>query len=222
MDGTEHTINGRKVDPKKAIARTGKIFVGGIKPELSDDDVRTFFAQFGKVVDLEVPFDKQRNTRKGFCFVTFEQEQVVNELLKNPQQTINGYSVDLRKATPKPEMGGMMGGVPMGMRGGMRGGRGGGSGGRGRGGQGWGGGWGGSYGGYGYGYGSYDGKLILTIFYFFTVSRIGSEFFTATLHALQYLILKHFHLFMIQQNYLYSCLRYHMSIVWHDACKIPK
>ena len=114
---------------------------------MTDDDVKNFFSQFGKVVDLEVPFDKQRNTRKGFCFVTFEQEQVVNELLKNPQQTINGYSVDLRKATPKPE-GGLMG------RGGMRG-RG-----RGRGNYGY------SYGSYGAGYGGYggyyDGKFYIS------------------------------------------------------------
>ncbi|MCL4122944.1 UNVERIFIED_CONTAM: hypothetical protein GTU68_004490 [Idotea baltica] len=148
LDGTDHIINGRKVDAKKAIARTGKIFVGGLKAELSDDDIRNFFNQFGKVIDVEVPFDKQRNQRKGFCFITFEQEHVVNELLKNPQQIISGFTVDLRKATPKTD-------APA--RGGMRGGRGGGFG-RGRG-QGYGSSYGSqpynSYGNYG-SYGSYD------------------------------------------------------------------
>ncbi|KAL7641779.1 UNVERIFIED_CONTAM: hypothetical protein RMT77_007653 [Armadillidium vulgare] len=150
LDGTDHIINGRKVDAKKAIARTGKIFVGGIKAEMSDEDLRNFFSQFGKVIDVEVPFDKQRNLRKGFCFITFEQEQVVNELLKNPQQIINGFTVDLRKATPKPE-------PPM--RGGMRGGRagffGGSRGGRYQGYSGYGPAY--NYGGGGYGnYGNYD------------------------------------------------------------------
>jgi squid-like protein len=37
------------VDPKKAKARHGKIFVGGLAPELSDDDIKNFFAQYGTV-----------------------------------------------------------------------------------------------------------------------------------------------------------------------------
>ena len=40
-----------------------------------------------------MPFDKQKNQRKGFCFITFEQESVVGDLLKTPKQTINGHQV---------------------------------------------------------------------------------------------------------------------------------
>lgn len=81
-----------------------------------------------------MPFDKQKNQRKAFCFVTFDSEAVVNDLLKTPKQTISGKEVDVKKATPKPEnqMGGPMG---MGGRGGGRmgmGGRGGRGGGRGK------------------------------------------------------------------------------------------
>ncbi|XP_018015901.1 RNA-binding protein squid isoform X3 [Hyalella azteca] len=148
----EHTINGKKVDPKKAKARHGKIFVGGLKPELTDDEIKNFFSQYGTIVEVEMPFDKQKNQRKGFCFITFEQESVVSDLLKTPKQSINGHQVDVKKATPKPDQmmmrGGMMGGRGMrGARGGMRG--------RGRGG--WGQGWNGGYGGYGGGYGGYGG-----------------------------------------------------------------
>ena len=76
-----------------------------------------------------MPFDKQKNQRKAFCFITFDSEQVVNELLKTPKQTISGKEVDVKKATPKPDnaavgMGGGRGGGRN-MRGGQRGGRGG-------------------------------------------------------------------------------------------------
>lgn len=83
---------------------------------------------------MEMPFDKQKNQRKAFCFVTFDSEAVVNDLLKTPKQTISGKEVDVKKATPKPENGpGGMGGMGMGMMGrtggrNMRGGRGGGRG----------------------------------------------------------------------------------------------
>ncbi|XP_055622517.1 RNA-binding protein squid isoform X3 [Toxorhynchites rutilus septentrionalis] len=160
----DHVINNKKVDPKKAKARHGKIFVGGLTTEISDEEIKTFFGQFGNIVDVEMPFDKQKNQRKGFCFITFDSEQVVNELLKTPKQTISGKEVDVKKATPKPDnmqMGGPMGGRG-GMRGppprGMRGGRGG-PGGPKSYGQGWGGqGYGGGYGQGGYGaYGDYYG-----------------------------------------------------------------
>lgn len=45
----EHIINNKKVDPKKAKARHGKIFVGGLTTEISDEEIKTFFGQFGNV-----------------------------------------------------------------------------------------------------------------------------------------------------------------------------
>ncbi|XP_059480195.1 RNA-binding protein squid-like [Neocloeon triangulifer] len=170
LNAGDHVINNKKIDPKKAKARHGKIFVGGLVPELTDDDIKTFFSNFGNIVEVEMPFDKQKNQRKGFCFITFDSEQVVKELLKTPKQTINGKEVDVKKATPRPENMPMRGG--RGARGGrgrggaMRGGRGRGGGGGGYGGYGdyygqgygdyYGGGGGGDYGGYGGGYGGYD------------------------------------------------------------------
>lgn len=70
-----------------------------------------------------MPFDKQKNQRKAFCFITFDSEQVVNELLKTPKQMISGKEVDVKKATPKPDNAPMMGGGRGGGRN-MRGGRG--------------------------------------------------------------------------------------------------
>jgi RNA recognition motif-containing protein len=48
-----------------------------------------------QIVEVEMPFDKTKNQRKGFCFITFESEQVVQELLKSPKQSINGKEVIL-------------------------------------------------------------------------------------------------------------------------------
>ncbi|KAG0717618.1 RNA-binding protein squid [Chionoecetes opilio] len=163
MNEVNHVINGKKVDPKKAKARHGKIFVGGLKPDLSDDDIKEYFGRFGTIVEVELPFDKQKNQRKGFCFITFEQENVVTELLKTPKQSIKGHEVDVKKATPKPDAMGMVRG---GMRGAIRGTRGAVVRGRGRGfnstwNQGGYGGYGqggyGGYGGYDYGYSGYSG-----------------------------------------------------------------
>ncbi|XP_074025651.1 RNA-binding protein squid-like [Leptinotarsa decemlineata] len=125
----DHIINGKKVDPKKAKGRKGKIFVGGLTNEITDDDIKCHFAQFGTIADTQMPFDKVKNQRKGFCFIIYESEQVVRDLMKSPKQTIKGIEIDIKRANSNQMSGPMMGG--RGARGGVQRGRGGVQGGRG-------------------------------------------------------------------------------------------
>jgi heterogeneous nuclear ribonucleoprotein A/B/D len=51
---TTHMLNGRKIDPKKAMARGGrdpvrKVFVGGLPPDFPESEIRDYFGKFGKV-----------------------------------------------------------------------------------------------------------------------------------------------------------------------------
>jgi squid-like protein len=118
---------------KKAKSKPGKIFVGGVPAELTEDAIRDYFtANFGTVAEIEAPYDKERGARKNFCFVTFEREEVLQDVLRVSRQKIGDYEVDVKKATPRPKM--PMGGGPWG---------------------GYGGGYYGGYGGGGYG-GYYD------------------------------------------------------------------
>ena len=79
----------------------GKIFCGGLTTDLSDEEIRNYFSQFGSVTDCEMPFDKSKNQRKNFCFITFEREETMKEVLKFPKQKIGEVEVDVKKATPK-------------------------------------------------------------------------------------------------------------------------
>jgi squid-like protein len=143
----EHNIKGKKVAVKRAQAKQGKIYVGKLKPELSDEQIKEFFAGYGAVAAIEQPFDKMKNERKNFCFVTFEKEEPAKKLLKEGLVTIDGHELEIKKVTPKPDMRGMGGMYP----GGGRGGRGGG------GASSWGGYPGGGWGGYGDYWGSAGG-----------------------------------------------------------------
>ncbi|KAJ9583714.1 hypothetical protein L9F63_021935 [Diploptera punctata] len=151
LSSGDHYINKRKVDPKRVSKKQqhGKIFVGGLTPEITDSDIRNYFSQYGTIVEVQAPFDKVKNQRKGFCFITFDSKNVVYQLLKNPKQYINGKEVDVKKVKINPETMGFGPRGPM-MRGDMRG---------------WGpppppppyGGYGPDYGaGYGAGYNNYD------------------------------------------------------------------
>lgn len=144
FEQTEHAINSKKVDVKRAKAKPGKIFIGGLKPDMTEEMIKAAFEAYGTVTEIELPVDKKdNNKRKGFGFITFEREETMKEVAKKGKVEVGEHSVDIRKATPKPGPG--MGGRPGGYGGGM----------------GFGdayAGYGDFYGGYGgYGYGGYGG-----------------------------------------------------------------
>jgi len=157
----EHNIQNKKVAVKKAQAKQGKVYIGKLPADLSDDDIKNHMATFGTIANIEQPFDKMKSERKNFCFITYEREDVAKKLLKEGTVYINGHEMEVKKVTPKPQFPGGMDPSQMYMMG--RGGYHGGPGGHGQwggpGGQ-WGGGYGGydgAWGGYGGGYGGYGG-----------------------------------------------------------------
>ena len=48
-----HNLDGKRIDPKKA-TKNSKIFVGGLKQETTDEEVRKYFeTEFGEVDTLD-------------------------------------------------------------------------------------------------------------------------------------------------------------------------
>lgn len=101
--GDKHDMKGKKVAIKQAEAKQGKVYVGKLKPELSDDDIKNHFATFGTIANIEQPFDKLKNERKNFCFITFEKEEVAKKLLKEGSVYIQGHELEVKKVNVKPQ-----------------------------------------------------------------------------------------------------------------------
>lgn len=78
-----------------------QVFCGGLPPETTEEEIRTYFGQFGNIEALELPMDKEKNVRRGFIFVTYETVAAADAAVKKPKQTINGKECDVKKATPK-------------------------------------------------------------------------------------------------------------------------
>ncbi|GAB7360790.1 hypothetical protein MBLNU230_g0777t1 [Neophaeotheca triangularis] len=143
----EHTLDGKIIDPKRAIPReeqerTAKIFVGGVSQDTTDADFEQFFQQFGRVLDATLMMDKDTNRPRGFGFVTFDSEAAVDRTLENPLYLHNKF-IEVKRAQPRGNIDDEnAGGGGRGGRFGGRGGRGGGHGGQHGGGGGGGGGFG--------------------------------------------------------------------------------
>ncbi|KAM9342725.1 heterogeneous nuclear ribonucleoprotein A1-like [Pholidichthys leucotaenia] len=136
MSARPHKVDGRVVEPKRAVSREDsnkpgahitvkKIFVGGIKEDTEESHLRDYFEQFGKIEVIDVMTDRNTGKKRGFGFVTFDDHDSVDRIVIQKYHTINSHNCEVRKALTKQEMQSS----GMGMRG-NRGGGGGGGGGR--------------------------------------------------------------------------------------------
>ncbi|KAI1336786.1 hypothetical protein F5Y15DRAFT_194742 [Xylariaceae sp. FL0016] len=104
----EHFLDGKLIDPKRAIPRdeqekTSKIFVGGVSQDTTENEFKDYFAQFGRVVDATLMMDKDTGRPRGFGFVTFESEAGVDACLSTHLE-IHGKAIEVKKAQPRGNM----------------------------------------------------------------------------------------------------------------------
>uniref|UniRef100_A0A8C1FN95 RRM domain-containing protein n=1 Tax=Cyprinus carpio carpio TaxID=630221 RepID=A0A8C1FN95_CYPCA len=115
MDARPHKVDGRLVEPKRAVSREDsnkpfahttvkKIFVGGIKDDTEENHLRDYFKHFGKIEAVEIMVDHKTGNKRGFAFVTFDDHDSVDRIVIQKYHTVNGHNCEVRKALSKQEM----------------------------------------------------------------------------------------------------------------------
>jgi len=111
--GSEHIIDGKQVDCKyampkcttKSSIKERKLFVGGLCAEVSNEEFRKYFEQYGEIEDCIVMREKESGRPRGFGFITFSDEDSTKKVLMNYHHNkIHGKWVDCKRATPKDKI----------------------------------------------------------------------------------------------------------------------
>ena len=108
-----------------------KLYVGNLTYETTDSDLQNLFGPFGTVQSAQVIMDRDTGRSKGFGFVEMGSDQEAQAAIAAMNgKEVEGRTLTVNEARPKPEGGGGRGGYGGG--GGGGGGRGGYGGGGGR------------------------------------------------------------------------------------------
>lgn len=106
LDHGPHSVNNKVIDPRKAKNRSQarseckKIFLGGLDVNVPEKEIRAIFGKYGKIENVELPFDNLNQCRRRFGFVLFEAPEAASAACKEPKQFVGGNEVDVRLSKP--------------------------------------------------------------------------------------------------------------------------
>ncbi|KAK2375606.1 RNA-binding (RRM/RBD/RNP motifs) family protein [Trifolium repens] len=82
-----------------------KVFVGGLAWETPTDEMRTYFEQFGDILEAVIITDKNTGKSKGYGFVTFRDPESARRACADPNPVIDGRRANCNIASlgrPRP------------------------------------------------------------------------------------------------------------------------
>jgi RNA recognition motif-containing protein len=86
---------------------TMNIYVGNLSWQMTDEDLRTLFEQYGSVTSAKIVKDKVSGRSKGFGFVEMpEDAEAQNALSSLYESEVMGRKIIVNEAQPKPQGGG--------------------------------------------------------------------------------------------------------------------
>ncbi|KAG2526550.1 hypothetical protein BBO99_00002962 [Phytophthora kernoviae] len=83
--------------------KLGKIFIGGLSYETTDEKLRAYFGAYGTVTDAVVMKDPISRRSRGFGFITYADPVCVDRALTQPNHILDSRRVEAKRAVPRAE-----------------------------------------------------------------------------------------------------------------------
>jgi len=107
LNDRPHRIGKRNCDTKRAVPKSQsggpgsndtKLFVGGLKEDINEEDLLQVFGIFGEVKNISIPLDKDKVKGRGFAFVEFRDQEVSDKVANIGELMVKGRTADIKKA----------------------------------------------------------------------------------------------------------------------------
>jgi cold-inducible RNA-binding protein len=91
---------------------TTRLYVSNLSHDATTEELRTAFAQFGEVTDVQLVIDRYSGRPRGFAFITMATpEQAAQAVAKMNGATIDGRPLRVNEAEPARSGGSLDGGA---------------------------------------------------------------------------------------------------------------
>jgi heterogeneous nuclear ribonucleoprotein A1/A3 len=58
-----------------------KLFIGGLRENLTEDDLTNYFSQYGTVAEVVIMKEKDTGKSRGFGFITFDDYDPIDKII---------------------------------------------------------------------------------------------------------------------------------------------
>lgn len=82
-----------------------KVFVGSLNYTTTEETMREHFGKFGDIVDCVIMKESKSGKSRGFGFVTYMNQAMVDEMMKSRPHKLDGRELETKRATPREEAG---------------------------------------------------------------------------------------------------------------------
>ncbi|XP_062094225.1 uncharacterized protein LOC133800284 [Humulus lupulus] len=83
------------------IFHKNKIFVGGLPHQIEKIELKSYFSTYGKVMYTKIMRDVSSRRSRGFGFITFHEEEAVENVLKTTFHNLKNKRVEVKRAAVK-------------------------------------------------------------------------------------------------------------------------
>jgi len=78
----------------------GKLFIGGVAFQTTEDGLRYYFEKFGELVDYALMKDRRTGAPRGFGFVKYKDPSAIDKVLAQ-EHSLDGRVLDVKRAVPR-------------------------------------------------------------------------------------------------------------------------
>ncbi|XP_065222998.1 heterogeneous nuclear ribonucleoprotein 27C-like isoform X2 [Planococcus citri] len=89
------------IKPELIDDERGKLFVGGLSWDTTQETLQKYFSRYGEVIDCVVMKNSDSGRSRGFGFITFADPSNVNIVLQNGPHVLDGRTIDPKACTPR-------------------------------------------------------------------------------------------------------------------------